>query len=109
MKKTMLTIALMASVSLAQAGSYQHESAIMGICKMQAKIAMMLAKSKIDGSVPMTKVEHYQDGDPGLYEMVRNMDRIADEWKDSGLQMVGERAGMWCLDNAEDIIFKYRK
>lgn len=108
MKKALVTLALLTATA-AHAGSYQHHSAILQICKMQAKIAMMLAKPKIDGSVPMTKVEDYRDGDPGLYEMVRNMDRIADEYKDSGLQVVAERGGMWCMDNAEEIIFRNRK
>ena len=107
MKKALVTLALLITTT-AHAGNYQSYSALSSICKMQARIAMMLAKSKIDGSTPMTKVEDYRDGDPGLYELVLNMDRIADEYKDSGLQMVGERAGMWCMDNAENIIFKYR-
>jgi hypothetical protein len=108
MKKTILTLALLAAVSSAHAGDYQHYSALLGICKMQAKIAMTLAHAKITGEPPLTKVEDYRDGNPGLYELVVNMDRIAEEYKDLGLQMVGERAGMWCMDNAENIVFKYR-
>lgn len=108
MKKVM-AVALLSFAAVAQAGDYQHYSAMLQICKMQAKIAMMIAHADATGETPVTRVEDYRNGDPGLYELVRNMDRIAKESGDAGLQIVGERAGAWCMDNVEQVVFKHRR
>ena len=106
--KKLIAIILFA-VSAAQAGDYQHQSALLGICKMQAKMGMMIAHAKKTGEPSAVNVAMFRDGDPGLYELTINTERIALENADMSLQFVAERVGMWCLDNAESIIYKHRR
>ena len=107
MKK--LLIATLFVAASAHAGNYQHQSALLGICKMQAKMGMMIAHAKKTGEPSAVNVAMFRDGDPGLYELTVNTERIALENADMDLQFVAERVGMWCLDNAESIIYKHRR
>lgn len=79
------------------------------MCKDQVAMAMMLADAKANNKPSIVNPEAFRRGDPGLYELVLNMDRIAENYKGQDLQTVGKMAWAWCMDNIESIVFKHRR
>lgn len=107
MKKS-LTIVLFALSASAHAG-VSNLVIKDQICKDQTAMAMMLADAKANNKPSIVNPEVFRRGDPGLYELVLNMDRIAENYKDQDLQTVGKMAWAWCMDNVETIVFKNRR
>ena len=114
--KYMVAIAAMTAATSAAAdyrgyvpNSYQHESALYQLCTMQAKIAMMMADSKRNGTPPLILASDFEHRDKAMFEMATAMDRISTEYKELGLSAVAEKGMAWCMDNAETIVFRSRR
>jgi len=106
MKK--LLIATLFVATSVHAGDYQHQSALLGICNMQAKMGMLIVQAKQTGGPSLVNAAQFRD-EPGLYELVVNTERIALENADMDPRFVADRVGMWCMDNADSIIRKHRR
>lgn len=105
MKKTLIAaLALTVLSTPALADSYSHRYAVRETCKMAATLAFSLAESKQTGKPPLATVDQFKDGDQGLYALMQNMERIANENEGIDAMEVGRRALMWCMDNGEYVI-----
>lgn len=106
--KKLLAVALFALASTSHA-SITNLAAKDQMCKDQAIMAVMLADSKATGKPSLVNPAMFRGGDPGLYELVSNMDRIAENYKGQDLETVAKMAWSWCMDNIETIVFKNRR
>lgn len=108
MKKLLLTV-LIGATGLAQAAGYKHEISKDMMCDDQAMMAKMLAESKRDGKISIVNPESFKNRDAGLYELVKNMDRIASEnYQVLSPTEVARLGWGWCMDNIEGIVAKNR-